>query len=353
MITVNSASELARRLATHAEAVCRHYLRAGHKEGRYWLIGNARGTPGRSLYVRLSGPDYGKGAAGKWTDAATGEHGDLLDLIGLNLGLTAARDAMDEARVFLSLPMADPPPLPRARTSPAPRGTSEAARRLFAMSRPIAATRADVYLKHRGIASSVVDDRFLRFHPTCFYRDGEDSPARAFPALVAAVTDDAGRIAGVHRTWLHPSQAGEKAPVASPRRALGDLLGSGVRFGLRGPRPSPIIAVGEGLETMMSLRMVMPGMPIVAALSANHLAALLLPASLGRLYIAVDPDPAGRGGMERLRRRALQLGIEVLTLTPQLGDFNEDLRRLGWNRVVERLRDQLVPQDAMHFLPAA
>ncbi len=26
----------------------------------------------------LSGPDHGKGAAGKWTDAATGEHGDLL-----------------------------------------------------------------------------------------------------------------------------------------------------------------------------------------------------------------------------------------------------------------------------------
>ena len=41
-------------------------------------------TPGRSLYVRLHGPDRGPGAAGKWTDAATGEHGDLLDLIALN-----------------------------------------------------------------------------------------------------------------------------------------------------------------------------------------------------------------------------------------------------------------------------
>ena len=32
------------------------------------------------MFVRLTGP-AGKGAAGKWTDAATGEHGDLLDLI--------------------------------------------------------------------------------------------------------------------------------------------------------------------------------------------------------------------------------------------------------------------------------
>lgn len=30
---------------------------------------------------------HGKGAAGKWTDAATGEHGDLLDLIAKARGL--------------------------------------------------------------------------------------------------------------------------------------------------------------------------------------------------------------------------------------------------------------------------
>ena len=42
----------------------------------------------------------GKGAAGHWTDAASNEHGDLLDLIALNRGLTSVRDAMDEARAF-------------------------------------------------------------------------------------------------------------------------------------------------------------------------------------------------------------------------------------------------------------
>ena len=33
------ASELAIRLGRQAEAVCRHYLSAGHREGRYWLVG--------------------------------------------------------------------------------------------------------------------------------------------------------------------------------------------------------------------------------------------------------------------------------------------------------------------------
>ena len=94
------AAELARRLAREAEAVCRHYLSNGRRCGRYWVVGDVANTPGRSLYVRLSGPESGKGAAGRWTDSATGEHGDLLDLITLNMGLSSLRDALDEARAL-------------------------------------------------------------------------------------------------------------------------------------------------------------------------------------------------------------------------------------------------------------
>ena len=66
------ASELAHRLAREAEAVCRHYLSNGRRQGNYWLVGDVRNTPGRSMFVRLKGGESGKGAAGKWTDAATG-----------------------------------------------------------------------------------------------------------------------------------------------------------------------------------------------------------------------------------------------------------------------------------------
>ena len=353
MSNLLSAGELARRLSRHAEAVCRHYLRAGRKEGRYWLVGDTSGAPGRSLYVRLVGPESGKGAAGHWSDAATDEHGDLLDLIALNRGLTSVRDAMDEARAFLSLPLPDIATPSPARSLPAPRGSSDAARRLFAMSRPIAGTLADAYLRHRGVDPAVVDAGALRFHPRCYYRESDEAPTRTFPALIAAATDGAGRVSGVHRTWLDPHHVGEKAPVTSPRRAMGDLLGSGVRFGMHADTSLSILAAGEGLETIMSLRMVMPGMPMIAGLSANHLAALLLPSSLGRLYIAIDADRAGRRGMERLSRRARESGIEVLTLSPRLGDFNEDLRRLGVARLRGSLRDQLVLQDALRFLLTA
>jgi len=64
----SAASEIAGRLGREAEAVCRHYLSNGRKQGRYWIVGDIENTPGRSLYVRLTGPAHGPGAAGKWTE---------------------------------------------------------------------------------------------------------------------------------------------------------------------------------------------------------------------------------------------------------------------------------------------
>jgi hypothetical protein len=87
---LSQAAELACRLARDAEAVCRHYLSNGRREGRYWLVGNIANTPGRSLFVRLrAGPRAAPPAS---TDAATGEHGDLLDLIAMNRRLDRLRD---------------------------------------------------------------------------------------------------------------------------------------------------------------------------------------------------------------------------------------------------------------------
>jgi hypothetical protein len=62
----DDAAEIARRLAQNAEAVCRHYLSNGRREGRTWRVGDVDNTPGRSMAVRLSGPDRGPGAAGHW-----------------------------------------------------------------------------------------------------------------------------------------------------------------------------------------------------------------------------------------------------------------------------------------------
>lgn len=344
-----SASDLAQRLARQAEAVCRHYLSNGRREGRYWLVGDVRNTPGRSLYVRLSGAEDDHAAAGKWTDAATGEHGDLLDLIALSQGLHQLCDTLNEARRFLALPRMEVTAdlEPSFRSARAPTGSPQAAQRLVAASRPIHGTIAEAYLRGRGVIVPC-DCPALRFHPHCYYRPGDADTKgvrTAWPALIAAVTDLAGQVTGAHRTWLDP-RTFDKAPVATPRRAMGHLLGHGVRFGV----PQEVMVAGEGLETVLSLRTIMPSLPMVAGLSAAHLAALLLPAGLRRLYVARDDDAAGDKAASILAERATTLGIEAVMLSPSLGDFNDDLRHLGADRLHAQLRVQLIPEDVDRLL---
>jgi hypothetical protein len=337
------AAALARRLARDAEAVCRHYLSNGRRYGRYWVVGDVFNTPGRSLFVRLCGADSGPGAAGKWTDAATGEHGDLLDLIRLNRALRGLGEAIGEARAFLALPRPSPPP--EDLRSPAPSGSSDAARRLFYGGGPVPGTLAEAYLRARGITAPL-DWPALRYHPSAYYRESADAPLQVWPALLAAVTDRRGRITGILRTWLDPLRLG-KAPLADPRRALGHLLGNGVRFG-----PAvDILAAGEGLETMLALKSVLPLLPMVAGLSANHLAALDLAPALRRLYVARDNDAAGLKAAARLHARGAAAGIDVCDLVPAHADFDLDLRRLGPAAMLSRLFDQLVPADAARFAP--
>lgn len=344
-----SASELARRLGEDAEAVCREYLSNGHRSGNHWIVGDVRNSRGRSMHVRLK--ENAKGRAGKWVDESTGEHGDLLDVIEASCGLTEFREVADEARRFLAMPRPETQSLTSGakREPAAARGSPDAARRLFAMSKPIAGTVAERYLADRGILLAR-PERTLRFHPGCYYRDLATGETLTLPALIAAVTDLDGRITGLQRTWLDPSGA-SKAQVADPRRSLGHLLGNGIWLGLEPGMPIPVMAASEGFETMASLRTVMQSLPVAAATSANHLAGLSFPPGCRRLYIAADADAAGRHGIERLGRRAGEAGIAALVLHPQLGDFNDDLRILGPAHLAAWLRDQLVPEDARLLLP--
>ena len=338
------AAELAHRLAREAEAVCRHYLSNGRRVGNYWQVGDVRNTPGRSMFVRLKGVDAGGRQAGKWTDAATGEHGDLLDVIRESCGLIDFQAVTEEARRFLSLPQSEAELGYRLRSFSVPIGSPESARRLFAMSKPIAGTVVETYLRGRGI-TDLHGISSLRFHPRCYYRPEADAPTETWPAMIAAVTDLQGRITGAHRTWLDPSGR-DKALVDTPRRAMGHLLGHAVRFG----PASDVMAAGEGIETMLSLRCIIPGMATVAALSAAHLAAILFPAALRRLYIVRDDDPAGDGAMNRLMDRARTAAIEAMVLSPQSRDFNEDQRNFDINALRAALRIQLAREDVVRFL---
>jgi twinkle protein len=86
-------SEIKTRLADDAESVARLLLPNGRKHGNEWRAGDTSGSAGDSLGVHLTGAK-----AGVWSDFATGEGGDLLDLYRASKGgnlvdaLTWAKD---------------------------------------------------------------------------------------------------------------------------------------------------------------------------------------------------------------------------------------------------------------------
>ncbi|GEQ99278.1 DNA primase [Iodidimonas gelatinilytica] len=305
------ASELSRRLARNAEAVCRRYLSNGRRAGRYWQAGDIRNAKGRSLFVRLAPP----GVPGKWTDAATGEHGDLLDLIQLSQGLPDIASAMAETEWFLGQPAAYRPAPLAGEAYPTDR--TEIARRLFAEARPVAGTLGEAYLKSRGIEQADWGAS-LRFHPRAWFDEHNHRPA-----LLAASRDNASNLTGVTR-FFFDTEAG-----LIERRALGRLNGHAVR--LRGRTQSSgdgHLIVGEGLESTLSFALLYPeyaaGCDLAATMSAAHMAAFIIPQNVRCLTIATDNGPAGRNVAAKLRAHAMAQGVAAQIAFPRLGDFNDD-----------------------------
>ena len=327
-----NATEISAALSARAEDVCRRYLHRGRKQGRYWAAGDTSGAKGRSLFVRLAPP----GIPGKWSDAATNQHGDLLDLIRLRTDGASLRRAMEEALAFLSLP----------RSTPANGGDhaggydrEEAARRLWRRCRPIDGTHAEAYLHARAIGHG----RFpaLRFHPDLIHRD--DNGMHRLPALVAAVTGNDGAIEGVQRTWLNPKLP-EKANLVRPRKALGRIHGRAVRFG--GSASGATLLAGEGIETVLSLVTAVPGIHAAAALSAGSLGAFEPPQDVALLVIARDKDVEGRHAAKRLQRRCRERGIPSIVIVPDRSDFNDDLIAFGVGTLAARIAPLIASTQA-------
>ena len=193
----------------------------------------------------------------------------------------------------------------------------------------------------------------LRFHPACFYRPTVGAETQRGPALIGVVTDLDNTVTGVHRTWLDPDLVAPdhgKAPIESPKRSLGDIWTHAVRFGI----VDDVMAAGEGIETILSVRSALPALPMIAALSASHLAAVAfprrVPSPLAPLYIASDADPAGKRAASALATRACEVGIEAIVLLPMRNDFNDDLIAMGVDGLRAALGPQLAPGDLSRFM---
>lgn len=367
-MTRPSVSDICAMLNERPELVTDRYCssRGAHRDhqGRLWCLSPIR--PDRrvgSFHVALAGP-----WRGRWRDEATGDHGDMLDLIreaeGCDL-ITAIRIA----RSLLGIEDADPALAARmerlaeerrARRAVEEKRLSEkreaarrSAQRLWLSGQErIAGTPVDFYLASRGIRLAALgrQPRALRYHPAVYCNSHDPETGEVvegrFPAMLAAISGVDGSFMGCHRTYLAQGPAGRwgKAPIAHAKKVMGLKQGGCIRIwsgtGPRGGKGTPLnsapagsrVYLTEGIEDALSVVMLKPDARVVAAVDLGNMGAVALPPTVTEVVLCADNDgPEQAAALERAVEAHARAGRTVRLWRNAWGgkDVNDALMMAG------------------------
>lgn len=301
-MTRSPTAELVAALAGRVDALVPALLSAARQNGGVWSVGSIENEVGHSLWVYRAGA-----RAGKWRDAATGDHGDLLDLIGAVHRLDQV-GARDWARRWLG--HVDTTPRRRRRDDGADARNARCALGLWREARPDSLVAT--YLRGRGITLPVPPT--LRLHT----RLKHAPTGLTMRGMVAAVQAPGRAITAIHRTYL--TETGEKAPISQPKMALGPLGAGAVRL----CHAAPELGIAEGIETALSATQLF-GIGCWAALG-SRLDAVALPPEVERVVIFADAGAPGAAAAERARHRLEREGRTIRIEAPPTGDWNDVLQ---------------------------
>jgi len=320
--------------------------------GKYFTL-----NPGRadrsvgSFYVHMTGA-----RAGKWMDHATGDHGDVLDLIRLSLGCDT-RAALAEARALLGLDTLGPDArrqreeaAARAKRDRATAARREAEDRDRKRRRAVAlwlsgreslrGTPAEAYLRDRrgvDLARLGRQPGSLRYVPQARYYFEDDDTGEVFerdmPALVALVRNRHGKPIACHRHYLAMGRDGRwqlahkpevERPVPKGKLALGEYAGgwitisNGLVDGQKGKplhhaAPGQYLYITEGVEDALSVMVLLPEARVIAAISLGNIGAVDLPETVSTVTLVADQDEnaAAREALTRAIAQHQKAGREV------------------------------------------
>jgi putative DNA primase/helicase len=195
-----------------------------------------------------------------------------------------------------------------------------------------------LYLQKRGIFPATIPEA-LRFHPALpYFVYGADNRKRCIgtpPAMVAMVTDAAGKPVTLHRTYL--DMKGNKSPVQDVKMLMPSAIeGAAVGGAIRLFPPGPVLAVTEGIETALAVHLA-TDMPVWACISTSFLTQVELPPEVERVLIWADLDKInpktgkrpGEAAATELAERLRQEGRHCDILLP-LGEIGPDGKGIDW-----------------------
>jgi hypothetical protein len=188
-------------------------------------------------------------------------------------------------------------------------GLSDFGRRIWDQAKPV--TADDLAGRHLARRCCALPKNDVRLHGSVWH----PRERRAFPAMVALVTDIRTAAAmSLHLTYLDPNGGG-KAKIEQPRLYLAGHRKAGGVVRLH-PDYSVTqgLIVGEGLETCLTYALEFA--PVWACLDAGNLAAFPVLSGLEGLTVLVDHDDAGRRAFgavrDRWRAAGFTNGLDVI-----------------------------------------
>lgn len=323
----------------------------GRQDGRnYWVKDPRRNDGGKlgTFAIHLQ--------RGIWKDWSQDEGGDLIRLAAVYACGGDDKRAVKWCLDWLGWTRNKPDPREmaklqeRARQADADAIAAEKRRRgaaqaLWLNAKPLdGRDPASLYLRGRGVDLARLKDgppRALRFVPDCLAYPEDQK----LPAMVACIASEHVGIMAAHRTYLScengiwkkafGGQLREGRPVAA-KRVLGAYAGGTIRL-TRGPSGKPLasapagewIALGEGIENVLTVAQVRPDLRCLAAVGLSNLGNVDLPKQIGGVYVLADNDtnPATIAAFDRAMDALALRGHEpVVVRVDGAKDFNDAFR---------------------------
>ena len=261
-------------------------------------------------------------STGKYRCYGCGEHGDVFDWVAYTDGLDPETDRLKVFRrvqeiagdysVATQIDAYDPQEKSRKQAEDA-EDRRRAAFKTWMSGKPIAGTKAEIYLREkRGIVSvdlSGMPFRFIDNHPYWTYCDVQEKPVKvgAWPALLTAIQEvkpneaDQHRFLALHTTWFdlddptlqtgkpkitYVDAAGETRHLRN-KKVKGEYFGRGA---IMLTPPAPEMGVTEGIENALTALELGPITSVWAAVAMNAMGTMPLPPECQRLSMLSDSD---------------------------------------------------------------
>lgn len=198
---------------------------------------------------------------------------------------------------------------------------------LWQNATPTLKTLAATYLNNRGLEGTHEASTALRYADKCDLRPygTRYPPFRFSPALLAEISDAAGKQVGLHITYLDP-KTGFRREGDPSRKIIGKMMGGAIRL----QEATDTLLVAEGSETALSAgrRFDTPAWSLI---SAANMAQWVPPTRIRKLLIAGDSGSAGREATLKLAEQCDRLGITAVPLIvpEEFSDWNEFDTRCG------------------------